>query len=131
MRWGLAVSAMGQTGQSEAIHSPEVWASVVVKLTMPAVWSIAVVCKVATIAEAALAVSWPAGADGSRERLFRIDEFSLGLGQGRGQRCDRFTGPGHRLPPSPARQSSPPPISSAWLSRRGQWPPWHPPASRP
>jgi len=47
MRWGLAVSAMGQTGQSDAIHSPEAWASVVVKLTMPAAWSIAVVCKVA------------------------------------------------------------------------------------
>src|SRR6516225_7005738 len=47
MRWGWAVSAMGQTGQSEAIHSPEAWASVVVKLTMPAGWSIAVVCKVA------------------------------------------------------------------------------------
>src|ERR1700730_202134 len=47
MRWGLAVSAMGQTGQSEAIHSPEAWASVVVKWTMPAVWSIAVVCRVA------------------------------------------------------------------------------------
>jgi hypothetical protein len=36
MRWGLAVSAMGQTGQSEAIHSSEAWASVVVKWTMPA-----------------------------------------------------------------------------------------------
>jgi len=36
MRWGLAVSVIGQTGQSEAIHSPEAWASVVVKLTMPA-----------------------------------------------------------------------------------------------
>src|SRR5215831_7484565 len=47
MRWGLAVSTMGQTGQSEAIHSPEAWASVVVKWTMPAVWSMAVVCKVA------------------------------------------------------------------------------------
>src|SRR5262245_39856695 len=47
MRWGLAVSAIGQTGQSEAIHSPEAWASVVVKLTMPAVWSITVVCRVA------------------------------------------------------------------------------------
>jgi IS5 family transposase len=37
MRWGLAVSAIGQTGQSDAIHSPEAWASVVVKLTMPAI----------------------------------------------------------------------------------------------
>jgi hypothetical protein len=43
MRWGLAVSATGQTGQSEAIHSPEAWASMVVKLTIPAAWSIAVV----------------------------------------------------------------------------------------
>jgi hypothetical protein len=25
MRWGLAVSARGQTGQSDAIHSPEAW----------------------------------------------------------------------------------------------------------
>jgi hypothetical protein len=47
MRWGLAVSAMGQTGQSDAIHSPEACASVVVKLTIPAVWSMAVVCTVA------------------------------------------------------------------------------------
>jgi hypothetical protein len=47
MRWGLAVLAIGQTGQSEAIHSREAWASVVVKLTMPAVWPMAVVCKMA------------------------------------------------------------------------------------
>src|SRR6516225_6587187 len=47
MRWGFAVSAIGQTGQSEAIHSPEAWASVVVKLTIPALLSMAVVCKVA------------------------------------------------------------------------------------
>src|SRR6266511_4253678 len=47
MRWGLTVSAIGHTGQSEAIHSPEACASVVVKWTMPAVWSIAVVCNVA------------------------------------------------------------------------------------
>src|SRR5215470_17535608 len=38
---------MGHTGQSEAIHSPEAWASVVVRLIMPAVWSMAVVCTVA------------------------------------------------------------------------------------
>ena len=38
---------MAQTGQSEAIHSPEACASTVVRLTMPAVWSIAVVCTVA------------------------------------------------------------------------------------
>src|SRR5215472_16400862 len=82
------------------------------------------------IAEAALAVPWPAGADGGGERLFRIDEFSLRLGQGRGQRRDRFTGPGHGWPPSPTHQCSPPPISTASLSRHAQWPPWHPPASR-
>src|SRR5262245_13543144 len=27
MRWGLAASAIGQTSQSDAIHSPEAWAS--------------------------------------------------------------------------------------------------------
>jgi hypothetical protein len=43
MRWGLAISAMGQTGQSEAIHSPEACARTVVKLTRPDAWSIAVV----------------------------------------------------------------------------------------
>src|SRR5262249_16316024 len=82
------------------------------------------------IAEAALAFPWPAGADGSRERLFWIDQFGLGLGQGRGQRRDRFTGPGHGGPPPPAHQSSPPPISSVLLSRHARWPPWHPPALR-
>ena len=46
-RWGLAVSTTGQTGQSDAIHSPEACASVVVKLTIPAVVSMAVVCSVA------------------------------------------------------------------------------------
>jgi predicted nucleic acid-binding protein len=38
---------MAQTGQSDAIHSPEACASTVVRLTMQAVWSIAVVCTVA------------------------------------------------------------------------------------
>src|SRR5262244_3940585 len=47
MRWGLAISAMEQTGQSEAIHSPDACASTVVKLTMPDAWSMAVVCTVA------------------------------------------------------------------------------------
>src|SRR5262249_8612557 len=79
--------------------------------------------------EAALALPWPAGADGSRERLFRIDEFGLGLGQGRGKSRDGFTGPGHELPPAPIYQRSQPPISSAWLSRPVRWPLWHPRAS--
>src|SRR6516162_6008398 len=83
------------------------------------------------IAKAALTVPEPAGADGSGERLFRIDEFGLGLGQGRGQRRDRFTGPRHGSPPqSPAHQNSPPPLLSALLSRRARWLPWHPRASR-
>src|ERR1700692_2454815 len=38
---------MAQTGQSEAIHSPEACASMVVRLTRPAVWSMAVVYTVA------------------------------------------------------------------------------------
>jgi hypothetical protein len=44
MRWGWAVSATGHTGQSEAIHSPEACASIVVRLTIPAAGSMAVVC---------------------------------------------------------------------------------------
>jgi hypothetical protein len=32
---GVAVSATGQIGQSEAIHSPEAWASMVVRLSIP------------------------------------------------------------------------------------------------
>src|SRR5262245_37306278 len=47
MRCGLAISAMGQTGQSEAIHSPEACASTVVKLTRPDPSSMAVLCMVA------------------------------------------------------------------------------------
>src|SRR5262245_28782905 len=47
MRCGFAISAIAQTGQSEAIHSPEAWASMVVRLTSPAAWSTAVVCIVA------------------------------------------------------------------------------------
>src|SRR5580658_5025055 len=38
---------MAQTGQSDEIHSPEECASTVVRLTMPAPWSMAVVCTVA------------------------------------------------------------------------------------
>src|SRR5262249_5899385 len=82
------------------------------------------------IAEAAFVFPWPASADGGGQRLFWIDEFRLGLGQGRGQRCDRFTGPGLGLTPSPEHQSSLPPIPSALLPRRVRWPPSHPPASR-
>jgi hypothetical protein len=37
------MSEIGQTGQSEAIHSPEAWASMVVRLTRPAAWSMPVV----------------------------------------------------------------------------------------
>ncbi len=43
MRCGTAVSLMAQTGQSEAIHSPEAWAKTVLSRTIPAVSSIAVV----------------------------------------------------------------------------------------
>ena len=49
---------MAQTGQSEAIHSPEACASTVVRLTMPAVWSMAVVCTVA-VGLASLTASRP------------------------------------------------------------------------
>ena len=110
----------------------------VVRLTIPAAWSIAVVCTVAIscwpsvlrtmsrplderrIAEAALPLPWPSGPDRGGQRLFRVDQLGLRLGQGRGQRRDRFTGPGHGRPPSPGHRSSPRPISSAWP--RTPWP---------
>src|SRR5437763_8471958 len=47
MRCGLAVSAAAQTGQSDAIHSPDECASMVVRLTIPVAGSMAVVCTVA------------------------------------------------------------------------------------
>src|SRR5829696_7531955 len=47
MRRGLAVSLTGHTGHSEETHSPDEWASTVVKRTSPAAVSIAVVCIVA------------------------------------------------------------------------------------
>ena len=47
IRWGLAMSSSEQTGQSAEIHSPDEWANVVVTLTIPAAWSMAVACTVA------------------------------------------------------------------------------------
>src|SRR5262249_19970505 len=47
MRCGLTMSVTGQTGQSEAIHSPDACASMVVRLISPASRSSAVVCTVA------------------------------------------------------------------------------------
>jgi hypothetical protein len=35
MRWGAAVSFEEQTGQSDEIHSPDEWASRVVRLISP------------------------------------------------------------------------------------------------
>ena len=47
MRWGAAVSAMAQTGQSEESHSPEAWARIVVSRMSPASLSISVDCTAA------------------------------------------------------------------------------------
>jgi hypothetical protein len=47
IRCGAAVSLTGQTGQCEEIHSPDAWASTVVRRIIPAVSSIEVVCTVA------------------------------------------------------------------------------------
>ena len=47
MRFGLAISSREQTGQSEAIHSPDEWHNRVVTRTIPASWSIAVACRAA------------------------------------------------------------------------------------
>src|SRR5262249_10158882 len=47
IRCGAAVSAIGQTGQSEEIHSPDECASAVVKRISPTSLSMVVVCTVA------------------------------------------------------------------------------------
>src|SRR3954451_11724551 len=47
MRWGIAVSLVAQTGQSEEIHSPEMWRRVVVSLIKLVSGSMAVACTVA------------------------------------------------------------------------------------
>ncbi len=47
MRRGVAISERAHTGQSEAIHSPDEWASTVVKETACVAWSMVVVCTVA------------------------------------------------------------------------------------
>src|SRR6476619_6506146 len=83
------------------------------------------------VAEASLAFPWPAAPDGCRQRLFRVDELGLRLGQGRGERRHRLTRPVHELPPSLGRRSSPPPLSTAWPAPRARSPPWRPPASGP
>src|SRR5262245_63083373 len=83
------------------------------------------------ITEATLPLAGAAGPDRGGQRLFRVDELGLGLGQRRGKGRDRFTGSGHVSPPLPGRRSSPRPILSAWLVRHARWPPWRPPASRP
>ena len=43
MRCGFAVSLIGQTGQSDEIHSPEAWAKSVVSRIWPLSWSMVVV----------------------------------------------------------------------------------------
>jgi hypothetical protein len=47
IRRGAAISERVHTGQSEAIHSPEAWASTVVSDTVWISWSMIVVCSVA------------------------------------------------------------------------------------
>src|SRR5262245_4215496 len=50
MRWGAAVSLIGQTGQSDEIHSPDAWARTVYSrirpesLSMEVVWTVAISC---------------------------------------------------------------------------------------
>src|SRR5215469_1908777 len=47
MRWGTTVSLIAHTGQSDAIHSPEACARIVLSRTIPTLSSIEVVCTVA------------------------------------------------------------------------------------
>ena len=87
----------------------------VVRFTNPAAWSTAVVCTVAISCcpRVLRTISSPlesgayrklrspspgrAALNGGGQRLFRVHKLGLSLGQGRGQRRDRVTGPVHGL----------------------------------
>ena len=117
MRCGVAVSLIAQTGQSEAIHSPEACARTVLSLTIPAVSSIDVVCTVAiscwlkvlrTISSPLDSGAYrndrsdvPASSDrmAPTSDFSGIDELGLRFGQGRSDRANRLTGPLHGYPP--------------------------------
>ena len=57
------------------------------------------------IAEGPVALARERRADGGDQRLFRVGQLALGLGQGRGDGADGFTGAVHRPPPHPRGQS--------------------------
>src|SRR6516164_5839676 len=118
MRCGLAVSATGQTGQSEAILYDRD-----LVLAERLAHDVEATCQ-RGITEGALALSWSSAPDGRGQRLLRVDKLGLRLGQ-RGSECgERFTASRHGRPPSPGDRNSPPPISSACLAPHARWPPW-------
>ena len=99
------VSATGQTGQSEAIHSPEACASIMVRLIIPATEYVVVVpppqfrparascarCRVRstrvrteTSARRRPPIGW------LRQRFLWIEQARPGLGQSRRKLCDRL-----------------------------------------
>ena len=57
------------------------------------------------IAEGPVALSGERRADGGTERLFRVGQLALGLGQGCGDGADGLTGAVHRPTPHPRGQS--------------------------
>ena len=84
------------------------------------------------IAEAALALPGAAGPDRVAVSDFSgLTRSAWALASAEARAATDFTGSGHGSPPSPGRQSSPRPISSASLARHARWPPWRPRASGP
>src|ERR1700692_957119 len=83
------------------------------------------------IAERPIAFPWERRPNGRCERLFRVAELGLGLGERPGDAANRFTGPVHGLPPGSGHRSSQPRISTVWPEPHARWPPWRPPASGP
>src|SRR5829696_7219023 len=111
MRWGDAVSATRQTGQSDEIHSPDAWARIVAGLgidrgrlhrryLMPAK---AFTHEIKPAREGGIAEDTVArrghAREGASERLLGIRELELGLGERRRYGADRFARALHSHPP--------------------------------
>src|SRR3984893_8946153 len=80
------------------------------------------------IAERPVALPWKWRPDGRRQRLLRVGQLGLGLGESARDGANRFTGPVHGLPPRSGYRSSRLRISTGWPVCHAPSPPWRLPA---